>query len=296
MIETYLDILDADPSYTLAEALGEARSDFEDAFMEFWGVNAKGPPDDLLDDDWLEARRLWGLSQQIASLGASLVQRKGIGRDRIAEPESLAAEVSRYEQALKELTEQAKKLRPDLTTYDLFKLRSTLRSIPSSPVAKLGVITGALQIRAASLFPWDVASVTERLQTLATFLVRNPAERTRDYLSRVAACYVLELKPEFAVMARAALDAALEDLLDDEAVRARVGGEREVTLERRIQYLRSMGLVDSRAAAAADSIRQAGRDAAHFSPSMVADIDDLLRDLVAVLNALEPLKPPTGGS
>ena len=138
MIETYLDILDADPSYTLAEALGEARSDFEDAFMEFWGVNAKGPPDDLLDDDWLEARRLWGLSQQIASLGASLVQRKGIGRDRIAEPESLAAEVSRYEQALKELTEQAKKLRPDLTTYDLDSKNPRTVNEEFAPVVPLG--------------------------------------------------------------------------------------------------------------------------------------------------------------
>jgi len=290
MLGDYVDRLQQYPSFTLADAVSEACGDFEDAFFEYWGVNAKVLPDTLSHDDWLEAKRLYGLAQQIASLGATLVHRKGIGPERLAEPGALAAEVARYEASLLQFAEHAKRLLPDLTDFDLMRLQSHMRSIPGGPVAKLGIVTGALQIYAAALFPWNPAVLADRLQRLTEFLVRHPGDRTRDYLSRVATCYVLDLKPEFAVMARAALDAALEGVIDDDAVRARLRGDRVVTLQRRIEYLRSMDLVDSKTLDAAERLRRAGRDAAHFTPSMVPDIDGLLGDLVSVLNALEHFK------
>ncbi|MGH7500288.1 MAG: hypothetical protein ACREL7_00885 [Longimicrobiales bacterium] len=97
------------------------------------------------------------------------------------------------------------------------------------------------------------------------------------------------MKAETAVMARAAIDAAIQERITDEVVKQAVGSRRDdrIDLERRIQACVERGWFASHEFECATRIRKAGRDAAHFSPGCEGDIDDLLGDMTTVLKALE---------
>jgi hypothetical protein len=95
---------------------------------------------------------------------------------------------------------------------------------------------------------------------------------------RVAECYVREMRPEFAVMCRAVLDSALQEILTDEAVLKRVGGD-TATLERRIQAAYSVGIFDDSSFKSANVVREAGNTAAHLTPGLETPMDDILVDV-----------------
>jgi hypothetical protein len=144
-----------------------------------------------------------------------------------------------------------------------------------------------LQLEAARLIPYDPAKMATRIYGLTNYLVQHRDERSTAYLSRLAKCYMLEMRTEFTVMARAVLDAALQEAVDDAEVRATVGAEREVTLERRIAHFSASGVFSRGVEQAARDVKKAGDDAVHAVPGLEPNPDDTLRKLVAVFEALD---------
>src|SRR5690606_29432174 len=103
----------------------------------------------------------------------------------------------------------------------------------------------------------------------------NPGEFTSAYLSRVAECYIRDMRPELAVMCRAVLDTAIQQVADDEQVKNIVGAGRRghVGLERRIEFCRSCGIFDDEVRDAAERVMDAGDKAAHVVPGLERDPD-----------------------
>ena len=95
------------------------------------------------------------------------------------------------------------------------------------------------------------------------------------------------MAPEFAVMARAVLDTALEEFVDDETVRRAIGGDRHIGLERRIEYCGQEGVFDKQGKQAAGEIRDAGNQAAHMAPGLEPQMDRLLSGLMTALAQIE---------
>jgi hypothetical protein len=130
-------------------------------------------------------------------------------------------------------------------------------------------------------------ALVERVEALVGHLARSPAERSSRYLRLVSRCYLLGLVPELAVMARAAVEAALEDVGTDESIRQRVGGKHAVGLGQRIEYCRSVGIFDSTAYKSAMRLKDDGDDTVHNVPQHAPPADETLMRLMTVLRALE---------
>lgn len=124
---------------------------------------------------------------------------------------------------------------------------------------------------------------------LLNFLMRVENIRTRQYLSRVAECYVRSMRAEFAVMSRAVVQAALEDILSTEQVREilQLPRAQRVGLGNLISAADRVGILSPEAKEACERVKTAGDDAVHTMPDVAADPDDVLADLAKVVAHLE---------
>jgi hypothetical protein len=280
----YEDTIANNSRFSLDDAFDDAESDYRDDFMDYWGFESQAPPTDLDHDDWLEYRKIYGLATQIAEAASTLLQRKGLGTDRLALPQLLAQEAAGTQEEVTKFLAAVKQHQPDAwaKAYQLL-----LPYHPADPRTKYNVFRNTLQLEAARLFPSWPGKLADRLQVLVAYLVRYPNARTASYLARVATCYVREMRPEFAVMARAVLDTALEEFVEDATVRELVGANRHVGLERRIEYCSATGVFDKDATAAATLVREAGDDAIHTAPGLEPDLESLLAALVTTLTSIE---------
>lgn len=277
----YEDTIADNSGFSLDDALDSAESDYRQDFLEYWGFESDQPPSTLDRDDWLEYRKIYGLAKQTAEAATTLLQRKGLGRDRIALPQVLAQEASNVQEKVREILKV-------VDPGDWWKAYQLLLPYHTAdPRTKYNVFKNTLQLEAARLFPYWPGKIAERLQVLVGYLVRYPNARTAAYLARVAACYSLDMRPEFAVMARAVLDTALQDLVDDDTVRSVVGADRHVGLERRIEYATREGIFDRETKAAADLLRRAGDVAVHTMPGLEPDLESMLGALVKALTSIE---------
>src|SRR5207244_9256240 len=132
-------------------------------------------------------------------------------------------------------------------------------------------------------------AVVARLQSLLNYLVTAHNGRTNAFLAHVARCYCLDYRTELAVMCRAVLDTALQDLAPDERVRAKLGGRPgdRVGLSRRLEYIDSLGLIRDDHLQAMRRIKRAGDDAVHVAPGLEPEPDALVADLLVALTAIE---------
>jgi len=279
------DAIARDSSFGLDDAIGWAADDFVEGFEERWGLDASKPPEGVEVDEWLRARKLRGLAQSIARVAATLMREKGLGRDRLSTPRELQERAGErqleIERILKLIEE---KLGKDAT----WQFRSAL--LPTElddPRTEANIFQNMLQLEAASLFPHNLSAIAKRMYGLTDYLFRNRGERSAAYLGRLARCYILDMRTEFTVMARAVLDAGLQEVVDDSDVPATVGAARWVGLERRIAYLESRGVFDAAAGRAARDIKVAGDDAVHNTPGLEPAFDDTLDRLRIVFDALE---------
>jgi hypothetical protein len=223
------------------------------------------------------------LAKKLAA-GARVMSRPPrVREDQLTIVEHLEEEASKRNQATRELLEQIK---AHLDPEQFRNLADVLGNSghPSDPRTKEQFFRTCLQLQAWELFPSDVGYMGHRLGNMFRYLVRNPGELTQAYLSRVAECYVRDMPTEFAVMARAALDSAIQEILSDEAVSIEVGTRHgRIDLERRIEACISKGWLSNAQGRAAHKIREVGRDAAHFTPGLTADMDELLEALASLL-------------
>jgi hypothetical protein len=278
-------------AFTLDDALDGVASDFPDDFLTHWGLQSSEPPPHLERDEWLELRRIYGTASQLASIAGALVQRKGVGKDRLALGALLQQEANRQQRQIEDLLDRAKLELNDADYGRLFGLLF-LPVSPNDSRTKAAVFENTLQIAAMQQFVQQPGRLARRLQSLATYLVRHANDRTAEYLARVAKCYVLDMGAELAVMSRAALESALESVLDDDEVRRTVGADRFIGLERRLEYCSAKGILDLPTRRAADFVKEVGDLAAHAAPNFSVDLDRLVQSLAAVLTAVHNALPP----
>jgi hypothetical protein len=281
----FADGIQSSAKFSPADALDIAESEYRDDFLAYWGLTASEPPDELDKDKWLEYRRLYGIAGQIADAARTLLRRKGLGPHNLSLPQRLAEEAGGRQRIIDELLNQARQLLGHADYLELWQ--QLMPGDPQDPRTKHYVFRNALQLEVIRLFPYDPNQMAERLIRLTAYLVRYSNERTAAYLVRVAHCYAIDLKTELAAMARAVLDTALQDYIDDEAVRREIIIGRYVTLDARLQYCRSKGILTRDALAAADLVKKSGDDAIHMAPGLEADPNRVLESLAVVLQALD---------
>ncbi len=276
----------ASSAFSLDDAFDIAESEYAEDFRAYWGFDTKQTPEGLEEDEWRELQRMQGLAHQIAEVAASLLQRKGLGKDRLLEPQLLASEAERANVLVHQFLDMVSK--EDWVAAH----QALLPTDPSDPRTRFNVFRNALQLEAARLFPYSPAQTASRLSSLVQFLVRFPGSRAAAYLSRVAKCYVLDMRPELAVMARAVLDAAIEEFADDASVRRllRLSSNERIGLDARIQFCAVTGAFDEACVRAARIVKRAGDTAVHSAPGLEAVADEILEALTVALAALEKAK------
>ena len=283
----YTDLIAHDAEYSLADALNAAESDFGQDFVEYWGLDAHQPPDGVDLEEWRELRRLYGLGQQLAEVAATLLKRKGLGPGKLGEAVELAELARDFQAKVDVLLDGVRdKLGDEAAAKAYWQL---LPQAPKDPRTRRGVFQTSLELGTSRLFLPPLKQVVARVQMLLKFLVAGHGERTNSFLSHVARCYCLDHRAELAVMCRAVLDTALQDIAPDDVVRAKLGGRaaERVGLSRRLDYVRASELLSAAEVASMDRVKSAGDDAVHIAPGLEPAPDTLMSDLVAGLVAIE---------
>lgn len=282
----YTDMIAQNAEYSLADALRDAEDDFRQDFIEYWGLESPAPPDGVELDEWRDLRKLYGLAKQVAGVAATLVRQKGLGPQRLAEPAAIAEEArafqARVDNVLGLVREQ---LGPGAWSKAYWNL---LPQVPTDPRTRHGVFQNSLEFETSSLFLPQLDVVVGRLQALLKYIVATGNDRTRAYLARVARCYCLDHRPELAVMCRAVLDTALQDIAPDEAVRAKLGGKpsERVGLSKRLEFVDANDLIQGPSREAMARLKKAGDDAVHVAPGLEPEPEVLIGDLVSALTAI----------
>lgn len=289
--DIFKDRLDRYPDFDLSAALDEAAVDYDSAFHEYWNFGGQTPPEFMERDDWAECRRLYELAKQIARIASTLTSRKGFGAARVSEPALLEEEARKERNHVREVLDVLTKDYSGIGPKQVAQIREALNSTnPADARTRHAVVKNTLQVQAWNLFNFSPATMAERMLKLTRYVVHSPAPRTADYLRLVARCYILGLDDECAVMARAALDAALEERFDDECVRQmyRLQKRERVGLALRIDCARAQDAFNDVTCDAALRVKKAGDDAAHAHPGLAGEIDNVLDDLARSANAITP--------
>ncbi len=286
----YRYLIESSPGFSLGAALEFAESDFEEDFLKVWGLDADAPPEGVERDDWLACRRIYGIASQIAEVALLLVRQKGIGPQRLATGSQLADEARSRDEQLSELLESVE---PHLAPEVFARVRDQLEAPSASdPRSHRDIFVNTLQFAARRIFPPSLDEVASRLEALVRYVVGSQNDRTNAFLGRVANCYCLGLRTELAVMARAVLDTALQDVVPDDSVRQalKTPKHQRVGLSSRLQYLDNFGLVAKAARHAMGRIKTAGDNAVHTTPGLEPDPDSIMSDLVTALGAVDGLR------
>lgn len=289
----YADLMRKFPGLTLGAALQFAQTDFQEDFLELWGLDESAPPPHLDRDDWLAARQVHGRAQQIGAIAMLLLKRKGVGPQGLALGSQLSQEASAYARRIEETLAL---VADSIPAEDFAQLEGRLKSGDTvDPLTRRMIFENTMQIEATKLLPRTLDAVAARLEALVGYVVLARGARTNRYLARVASCYCLDLRAELAVMARAVLDAALQEFLHDDAIRKdrRVGPHSRVGLGDRLGYIKSLDLAKPAELDAMHAIKKGGDVAVHDEPGKEPQPDATMANLVASLNAIERFPEPT---
>jgi hypothetical protein len=286
----YRHLLESSPGFTLGAALEFTETDFDEDFRTVWGLDTSEPPEGMSHDDWLTCKRIHGMASQVAEAALLLVRQKGIGRGRLAVGDQLSEEARAHDQMLSELLGS---IRPHLAAEEFARVSHQLDlPSPDDPRSRRAIFENTLQLAARRIFPPSMDVVASRMESLVEFVVASQNERCNAFLGRVATCYCLNLRTELSVMCRAVLEAAIQDIASDDAVREVLSIPKHVRLglAARVEYLDSLGLIQAEVRASIDRVKRGGDDAVHVAPGLEPDPDVLLADLVTALNAVTQLR------
>ena len=285
----YDDQISQDARFTLAHAVDDAVSDFLAAFRKHWGLDDSAPPRHLATDDWLTVKKLSGEAEKAADVASTLIRRQGADKLR-ADAEFMDSEAATLQSRVEELKCRIEGLFPNINAWQLYV--SLAPSDIGDARARHAVFQTLIQHHALKQFQPDLSVLASRICSLLGYLVRYPNQRAAEYLGRVARCYLLDLPVELAVMARATLDVALQEIVPDTEIQKHFGRQvrERVGLAVRLEYFKGLALLKDGAATAADRLKEAGDAAAHGRERQFT-ADSLLTDLAEVLTALDPLQP-----
>lgn len=149
------------------------------------------------------------------------------------------------------------------------------------------VFVQAIEIHLVEELEDELDRMRRRALELVRHLVSVTSERARAYLARVGACYSRGMATETVVMSGAVLDAALQEAVADEDVRAAgVRCGKYVSMGNRIEYMRSTGRWNEAVTATAFRLAHARNNAIHTTPDLERDVEAVIGELVVCLNAL----------
>jgi hypothetical protein len=129
-----------------------------------------------------------------------------------------------------------------------------------------------------------------RLRTLklVKYLVGEESGAIRAYLARVGACYLRGLETETVIMCGAVVDAALQDHLDDDEVRAVIQCGKYVSLGNRIEFMERNGRWDDDTVKIAFGLAEDRNNAIHTNPELARSVDEVMTDLIFILGKIRP--------
>lgn len=283
----FLDWLHDSPHMSFEDAHWVVWDNYPNDFEAFWGLRSEACPEYLEADDWEEYRRLYQLATKLGQGVVRLVRPRRLPERALTGLGELRREADHDEQLLRDVLEKVR----DHGAEDLAEqIRDLIvYGTVGGARAKATFFDNAMQIVAHEHFGYDLDGYAERMIQLVGHLTRTENSRTQAFLARVAECYIRGMDPEFAVMARAVMQSALERVLPEEdarnLVREHEGGR--LGLAGHIDAAITAGMVDDEVHEAMKRIKDAGDDAAHALPQLAPRASILIEDLSNVLRHLE---------
>lgn len=278
------------PYWTFADAIGAASDDFPREWKRFWGIGASVCPDHLDADEWEVANEMHDVARRICAVATRLLD-QGLPHQLrtlpgLLEIEATSEKKSRREfvAALEERLTAEQRRSPMLQDVLYF-----LKWREGEAEAKAKLFRSAIEIYAYPEFGCSPGQVASRLLDLLEFLVRTRGERAREYLCRVATCYVRDMLPEMAVMSRAVMEAGLQLPAVEERLDAnlKVKSKRRPGLGDWIEAAYEVEVLDDEGRRRADAIKTAGDNAIHKVPKQTPDPRSILESLRIVLTQVE---------
>jgi hypothetical protein len=260
---------------------GMAYAAFEVGWKEHWGIGHEFAPSSIDPDMWEDANRFFADANRICEILCTSTGRQPPPAlrelsDKLKEDSD--REIKEWFEEFEEIEalvdESARE--PAIEKHANKDLEAPMR---------LALFDTSMEILVYKYFEIHTGDLAARAVELVRSMIRVKGEATRQYLGRVAVCYVNDMRPELAVMARAVIEAALRDCVDETTVSTR--GKRHPKLHDWIEAARTNEILPHEAYKAAHDVRQAGNDVIHTIPQQAPERQVTLAQLITVLEAIE---------
>jgi len=228
-----------------------AHAEFEAGWKEHWGIGHEFTPSSIDPDMWEDANRFFADANRICEILYTSTGRQPPPalrelRDKLEEDTD--GEIGEWLEEFEEIEvlvdESARE--PAIEKHANKDLEAPMR---------LALFDTSMEIWAYEYFGTHAGDLAARAVELVRSMIRVKGEMTRQYLGRVAVCYVNDMGPELAVMARAVIEAALQACLDETTVSAR--GKRHRSLLDWIEAARTNEILPHEAYEAALRVKRA---------------------------------------
>jgi hypothetical protein len=277
------------PYWTFDNAMDVPATDFPIAWKDYWGIGDAYAPDHLDPDEWQTANQMHDIARRICAVAASL--QGGLPEQLRTLPPVLGEESRSEQERRQELATllREKMSAEQLESPDLYQVIRWLEWEEGPAEGKEKLFRTAVEIYAYQEFGCSPGTIGFRVLKLLDYIVRASGERTREYLRRVAACYIRDMPPEMAVMSRSVIEAALQFPEVEERIEfiLKTKGKRHPSLIDWIDSATDLGVLDPDGRVAADLIKNAGDDAVHNVPQGIPDSSVILLNLNRVLSQID---------
>ena len=278
------------PYWTFDLAVATAVDEFPAEWKRFWGIGEHECPEHLDPDEWQAANEMHDLARRICYAAGGLQGTK-LPEELRTLPPILTKEARDERQSRQELVEHLESnLTPEERSSGPVKdLIHFLKWSEGEAGTKEVLFRTAVEIYSYPDFGCAPGEVARRLLDLLEFLMRTRGEITREYLRRVAMCYVRDMRPEMAVMSRAVMETALQMEAVENRIEShlRAKGKRHPGLGDWIEAAAAVGVLDEGGVIAAGIVKDAGDDAVHNAPQQAPEARLVLENLRTVLQQVE---------
>lgn len=279
------------PFTSLDDEFDSVLCDYPEEWALYWGIGSEHAPAHLKVEDWEKANEMVAHARRLCDAAIAL-SRRGLPDQLRTLPGILQSEATAEREARKaSMREARRKLTPEVMESEEWKrIERHVASFRGEAEARQRLFEVAAQLYVFEAFGQMPDALTQRTLDLLGYLVHAKDITTREYLRRVAHCYIRDMAPELAVMSRAVMEAALrtDELGLEHRVEKNINAlnKRHPQLADWIQAASDEGLLDVDARLAADQIRDHGNHAIHNVPQQAPDSTAVLELLVRVLESL----------
>ena len=260
---------------------GVAHTEFEVGWKEHWGIGHEFAPSSIDPDMWEDANRFFADANRICEILYTSTGRQPPPalrelRDKLEED---------TDREIGEWNEEFENIEALVGESARVELEEKHWNKDLEAPMRLALFDTSMQIFAYKYFGTHAGDLAARAVELVRSMIRVKGEAARQYLGRVAVCYVHDMRPELAVMARAVMEAALRACVDETTVSAR--GKRHPTLIDWVEAARTNEILPHEAYEAALRVKRGGDDGIHNIPQQAPERQVTLAQLITVLEAID---------